>query len=633
MRIKVLIPFAALTAVGFTAALGWSDIAPIAGRVVPLFSAPAVLPPPSLTAADPAPLFFARDYSRNPQDLTAFLKNSVTSTGLPLSYRVSGQYWNQVEGASDSIDGVIERQIIANSVNIYDAAVWQIAMRKAGDARSARLAEDFMQRLIRGRSGDLRTIRAYENPYRYGDERKKMSPKEAFFFRIISDRYYQPDPKDGRAVLPGFPNDPRLHHEDWKPITGEQAWAAVIGPLQLEWSRYGGFVPLESDGMQLALGILPAIEAMRSPIGAIYHAPEGTHGKDANDISSENNSSMLAALRMVVQISRQNKDWESARRAARLAKGIERYFRDYAYDAAAGVFVQGGHWVSGDFRPSPIFAADCQTWGIITLGPAWVDANFGEGAAWRIWRNTRDRAGVFQNGVLQGIGFTDGNDVLSSEWTAGAVLCAKMLARHYASSHPEWSAEAAADARTMREGIEALRVRLEDGSSAYLYANRRFYIPFGWWANPIPSLAATAWVDLLDRNFNPFVLGGSSEPLDKSEGMQPTEHVFAETLLPLTLLSDAGSRIVFRARMPDNLLPEQVVIEDSEGNLVARQSIRWSRRGEVCLGRLLGSLVIQSAGMSPDRSVRMRVLGGIPASDTNGSSARIEVLREHTPIA
>merc|ERR1711916_166610 len=42
------------------------------------------------------------------------------------------------------------------------------------------------------------------------------------------------------------------------------------------------------------------------------------------------------------------------------------------------------------------------------------------------------------------------------------------------------------------------------------YSNRRYYIPFGWWANPIPATASTAWAALVDANYNPFnVMKGS----------------------------------------------------------------------------------------------------------------------------
>lgn len=43
---------------------------------------------------------------------------------------------------------------------------------------------------------------------------------------------------------------------------------------------------------------------------------------------------------------------------------------------------------------------------------------------------------------------------------------------------------------------------------AYLYASRRHAIPFGWYANPLPSTCASAWLLMLAHDFDPFAYGG-----------------------------------------------------------------------------------------------------------------------------
>jgi hypothetical protein len=42
----------------------------------------------------------------------------------------------------------------------------------------------------------------------------------------------------------------------------------------------------------------------------------------------------------------------------------------------------------------------------------------------------------------------------------------------------------------------------------YIYASKRYLIPFGWYANPIPSTCATAWIIMVADDYNPFVYGG-----------------------------------------------------------------------------------------------------------------------------
>lgn len=47
-----------------------------------------------------------------------------------------------------------------------------------------------------------------------------------------------------------------------------------------------------------------------------------------------------------------------------------------------------------------------------------------------------------------------------------------------------------------------------DGS--YLYANKRFFIPWGWYANPVGATSSTGWAVLNDFLYDPFTLGGGN---------------------------------------------------------------------------------------------------------------------------
>lgn len=447
-----------------------------------------------------------------PEDLEkigVFLKNNKTeATGMPLSYRVPGEFWKKIETRQDGVSEAIERLILAHGLSIYDAAMWQMALVLLEREQAYALVDAYTERLDSGGSGALQSIRAWDDPFRYGDQRPRMKMGNAYFFRIISDEYTQTDPRDGSVSLSGFPGMDLLHHEDWKPITGEQAWAVIIGPLQVAYQKYSGDIPLNCTEMKLALSLLPAVEAMQSPIGALYHAPYGTHGKHPAEISNENNFSMFAALKMLKEAVK-DKDVDLAQRIQKILDGIENYLKQYAFNKEKSVFYQGGYYLGGEFIPNTIFAVDCQTWGTIVMGKDWIDQNFGEGTAYQIWKRTKELAGYRDaQGVLKGVDFTESAHVLSVDWTCGAILNARVLASAYEPSHPDWALELKKDASSMRHGIELLKVETSDGGLAYLYANTRTFIPFGWWGNPVPSLAASAWVVLLDKGFNPFVLGG-----------------------------------------------------------------------------------------------------------------------------
>ncbi|MDP2920865.1 MAG: hypothetical protein Q8O12_00655, partial [Candidatus Omnitrophota bacterium] len=172
---------------------------------------------------------------------------------------------------------------------------------------------------------------------------------------------------------------------------------------------------------------------------------------------------------------------------------------------------QGGIYRSGKFIPERAFAVDCQTWAISVLGPEVIDRWFGDGTAYKMWKVTKERSGYFTNNTLRGVGFSDSHDILSGEWTAGAVMAVRKLAFYYQKNHPEWVSELNNDAITMREGIETLKREVAPGQTAYLYANKRYLIPFGWWANAVLSTASTMWTYFIDKGFDPFVLGGVTQ--------------------------------------------------------------------------------------------------------------------------
>jgi len=504
----------------------------------------SALPPPQPVPSAPTgsatavPRFEYSDAGRDA--IVKFLRANKTPWGLPLSYRPPKGYWQSIQSDPARLEDIMERILTgeagfadAGAVNLYDAATWQIAMALSGNFEEA---DAHTTRLSAGRSGDIYDIRAWDFPFRYGEQEREVKRENAFFFRMVSDIYRMRDPLDQKDAFDGFPNTPALHHEDWKPITGENSWAAIIGPLQTSYLKNGGAVPWESEELALALSLLPAIDAMQSSIGAIYHVPTGVHGKHPRDISNENNFSMVAALRMLAEALEPHRDLPEAaahletleriirgtERGVKVREGMEDYFRKHLL-GPEGTFLQGGFWIGGEFHAAPEFAVDVQTWGLAVLGAGWVNREIGggdESTAYRLWKKTKEIAGYYENGVLRGVGFTAGHDVLSSEWTFGAILMAKETARHYETLHRNggnrehalWAEELRTDARTMRDGVETLKVLLDDGSVAYNYSNRRYYIIFGWWANPVPTLTS-AWAVMMDRPafddyFNPFVLGG-----------------------------------------------------------------------------------------------------------------------------
>lgn len=218
------------------------------------------------------------------------------------------------------------------------------------------------------------------------------------------------------------------------------------------------------------------------------------------------------------------------------------------------VVTQGGHVTfGGEYDPVPImdysgFAVDCQTWGMSVmvpyLGMDWLQKQLGDPKGpYNMWQQVKYRAGHFVNGsdptdrcktgcdstkdgcgTIAGVGFTQDlnltcvnetkpednitctmHRVWSGEWSFGAMTACKVLADHYEIAGDSASAaDLRKDAASMRLAVMTPRKRVNneevgglnnaDYDGGVLYANRRFFIPWGWYANAVSSLCSTSWL-------------------------------------------------------------------------------------------------------------------------------------------
>jgi len=157
------------------------------------------------------------------------------------------------------------------------------------------------------------------------------------------------------------------------------------------------------------------------------------------------------------------------------------------------------------------------------MGQPHIDGLWGPGKAYSIWQTAKKYAGYYKGTTLCGVGYTDlanangsvpVNTIWSAEWTFGAINMAQTLSQQYAAIGDNDKATALlADAQSMLSEVTLpwpQGLRFPDGS--YVYANKRFFIPWGWFSNPISALCSTAWSVLMDRNFDPFHYGGANKP-------------------------------------------------------------------------------------------------------------------------
>mmetsp|Transcript_40456 Transcript_40456/g.99340 ORF Transcript_40456/g.99340 Transcript_40456/m.99340 type:complete len:791 (+) Transcript_40456:140-2512(+) len=509
-------------------------------------------------------------------------------------------FGNRVE--LDSIIAVQERTLTNMGLNLYDGSLWQIALCLEGLCDFADIYErNVLYPSTTGANKDIGgiiDIRGDSQQYKYGakqvagsalekvplpgnvtrvpakdgipEERAVKDIAGAFFYRMIAPKYAMRDPLLGdysNSFRTPYPNNDTttkwnragmLHMNDWKPITGENVWAAIIGPLQklvIKNATRGGvrkFKTFEEapDEVQLALSILPALVEMVSPLGSLYHCPAGTEmfppdPDEKTNVSNENNISGYAAVRMLYELLHNRTD--GAPTDARLVRALAQVKHIYVEmhkwfmsEHLAGkingtnIVYQGGHIsFDGVYEPEPLngtagYAVDCQTWVLATLGAKAYDGKYGAGAAYDTWQKVKELSGYYsKDGALGGVGYTYADPKLprsdrvwSGEWSYGAVLLARTLAADYRAAGDSAKAAALdADADSMVAEMDKPMQRCdnlkwcggglkqEDGS--YLYANSRFFISWGWYANPIGATSSTAWKIFTDHHYHPFVLGGN----------------------------------------------------------------------------------------------------------------------------
>jgi hypothetical protein len=404
----------------------------------------------------------------------------------------------------------------------------------------------------------------------------------AYFYRMIGPKYAMRDPLDGdyaNSWKVPYPNNDtstpwnifgEIHFNDWKPITGENVWAGFIGPLQTLWITNGTnmteFTTWEDTPpeVQLGLTLMPATMALQSPLGSMYHCPKGTQmfpadPSEETNVSNENNFSAYAAYRMLRQILNKYAKGASDPVLVKamtdldsLCKGLDTWFSKYlmsdANDPADGYKVnyQGGHVsFDGTFYPAHInttggLAVDCQTWGMTVLGQKKMDQYYGANTAFELWQTTKKLAGYYDpNGKLGGVGYTfDLNHTIwSAEWSWGAINMAEQLAWEYEQDgNSANAASLKADADEMYSILTQPIKRCKNGAwcgggllqedGGYLYANDRFFIPWGWYANPIGATCSTGWGVMYEHKYNPFCLGGNkTSPLPDPTEEEMQQHL------------------------------------------------------------------------------------------------------------
>jgi len=484
---------------------------------------------------------------------------------MPLSYFSTEDYWNAITpdqrvpperaykspmvvpacqhqliqpDALNAYQFQTERFLSTLGLNIYDGAIHSIASALLGDIDQVIQYESSIISTAKTcQFGDIRgdgpckgVINSGEcsDPeqggacgfcYGTGSNNDRTLPKDnAWSFRMIADYWALQGTVDQRCPSLGL----MWTWNDYRPILGENSWAFLIAPLQTAYIKYGTVAAIPNDDISItmALSFLVSLPRMVSPVGGVYYSPKnnlGFNNYDSGfDVSTENNISLLAGLKMLRYVlTQKNLHMEQIPIIDSLISNIMNYVRS-SYDPSVGFFRQGGSfsnatgawaWHTGDAD----FAVDCQTWTLSVLGPKLVDSWFGVGTSANLWVTTKKLGGynyVIWSGDVDGMGFSVNNNdqAFSGEWTFGAINMLRVMSTVSGNSTYLY------DAGNMRDNISQRLTQTGTINGVQVtgvnYCNKRYWIPFGWWANAILSTASTGWAVLADSNFNPFYLGG-----------------------------------------------------------------------------------------------------------------------------
>ena len=324
---------------------------------------------------------------------------------------------------------------------------------------------------------------------------------------------------------------------DWRPVSGENAWAGLIGNSHI-LNRFALNSEIALTAKSMARRVFSAVKTLQFNSGGIYYSPQSTAddstpeklGWNDTQYSVENMASLCAGLYMYATVSgldtpESTEAMDVARKAASFvvdACTVREGTYTYKYSknnvltdviVAAPTMISGGLCAVGSDNTTPNheFAIDTFSWTISVFGTQLENKK--AGTCFGLWQTAKKHGGYYEDGQLRGVGYSINFDnVISGEWTLGAIGACRVMHDDLYKDDAEKRKSLAADISDMRKGVESLVTTTDvpgKDMAAVYYAQKYYIIPFGWNAERNASLASTAWQYLDQTNFNPFRLDGA----------------------------------------------------------------------------------------------------------------------------
>jgi hypothetical protein len=390
--------------------------------VAPVFEVPAIdrpAPKPLTTLAN------AVDFIRN--------QRGLEGQGLPGAFHVP---------AHTPIPDRLRALIVAEGVGLYDSALAVITLVEAGALNEA---QELLDLYIAGTYAEDSTspmeLRAF--PSRYNANAFSPFDESVFYYFNFTNLH-------GNWLRWGD------RWRFWAVHTGPNAWLVNAACRYILAARAkGASAAAVEPYLALAHQVGTAMIRLQDPEahGGVRYGPEGTfHLAERPDpyleVNSENNVSAYAAFRLLAKTTGEPRYSAAADRILGWAQKAlvwtsKGESRKGLFDPATKTLAMGLQWEKGRWVLQKEHPTDSGgTWTISALGPAQIDALWGERTSFLMWQTVRARAGrdarfrrLEPGAPLAGLDYSDAfpsdESLISPEWSAGGLYALKALLDHY----------------------------------------------------------------------------------------------------------------------------------------------------------------------------------------------------------
>ena len=453
------------------------------------------------------------EFPRSAATLLTALDEPLKLGQFPPMFLMSSEALKTPELLFKGMDGQGEGQLEMRILGRYGSGTYDVSaslcallLANPSDRRTLEAAQRYFNLL-------LQSPRAYydpghpEHPFDYGSpQANQVVGKDGYFFNIYG-------PWEIKDPLTGATSTWR----QWQTKTGENAWVMkfLLYLNQYILSYFPEDRAMADRALVMATQLGDAALCLQIPdgelVGAYRMGPRVQANTYYDQVSIENVESMESSLRYLYLLTGDYKYTASADAARDFLDAKAIVFQDN--DRNLPLILQEYILQNGRWMPQGADASDVVAWYLLSSfhryddlsGLERIDQRYGEGFVIKLVKNCVRNFGVFENGRLTGMSYSQESArmcIKSCEWGRFWEIALKVMAKYTAEKNPADAAAFKTHALGVAKGLDALRDA--DGFSPYSSSDdprEMTSSKWGWNIMPrrFPSLVSTAWDILASR--------------------------------------------------------------------------------------------------------------------------------------